>query len=234
MWGPEGQPIEHLGVTPTPTRTFYSHDHNGNTRALLSATGTVTASYTYTPYGALTTKTGTATTPLQYGTGYTDTETGLIYLIHRYYHPQTGQFTTTDPLTALTRDPYGYVNGEPIHGADPVGLFEGPGSHPDTLLRQCNAMNRNSCNWDSGLHPKLPGSCESWNYGSGDVIDVDMELLRHQTLHRASLILTGASLALDGAAAACTMLSIGVCAAGPAEVMVGAATVMSMGGRPWT
>ena len=42
--------------------------------------------------------------------------------IARYYDPQTTQFLTRDPLSAVTRSPYGYVNGDPLNATDPTGL----------------------------------------------------------------------------------------------------------------
>ena len=49
-------------------------------------------------------------------------QTGLVYLRARYYDPQTGQFLTRDPLEQLTRQPYSYVNDNPLNGTDPTGL----------------------------------------------------------------------------------------------------------------
>lgn len=53
---------------------------------------------------------------------YTDPETGLQYLINRYYDPATAQFLTVDPLVGLTQSPYGYVYDNPLNATDPTGL----------------------------------------------------------------------------------------------------------------
>ena len=58
---------------------------------------------------------------------YTDNESGLVYLRARYYDPTTGTFLTRDPIEAQTREPYGYVNGNPLNLTDPTGLFWGSG-----------------------------------------------------------------------------------------------------------
>jgi RHS repeat-associated protein len=63
----------------------------------------------------------TATTPFGYAGGYTDPD-GLIYLIHRYYDPATGQFTSADPDAATTGEPYAYAGGDPVDATDPTGL----------------------------------------------------------------------------------------------------------------
>ena len=47
---------------------------------------------------------------------------GRVYLLARYYDPATGQFLTVDPDVAMTLSPYGYVQGDPLNGADPTGL----------------------------------------------------------------------------------------------------------------
>ena len=54
---------------------------------------------------------------------YTDAETGFVYLRARYYDPTTGQFISRDPLVALTESAYGYVDGNPLNGTDPTGLW---------------------------------------------------------------------------------------------------------------
>jgi len=52
-----------------------------------------------------------------------DAETGFQCLRARYYDPATGQFLTRDPIEAITREPYGYVGGNPLNATDPSGLF---------------------------------------------------------------------------------------------------------------
>ncbi len=119
LYGPDGLPVEQVSSGNAGIGFFVS-DQVGNTRALVDPTGAVTATYTYSPYGTVT-ATGTASTPLQYGRGYTD-PTGLVYLINRYYDPTTGQFTSVDPLAAKTRSNYGYVSGNPVNATDSIGL----------------------------------------------------------------------------------------------------------------
>lgn len=51
-----------------------------------------------------------------------DPETGFQYLQARYYDPATGQFISRDPLDALTRSAYSYVNGNPLNAVDLTGL----------------------------------------------------------------------------------------------------------------
>src|SRR5690606_4005091 len=59
---------------------------------------------------------------------YTDTETGYQYLRARYYDPTTGQFTTRDPITPLTRSPHAYVGSNPLNLVDPIGAWGIPPS----------------------------------------------------------------------------------------------------------
>ena len=99
------------------------HDQLGSTVALTNSSGAVSGGYSYTSYGAVLTHTGTASTPIQYGDGYTDAETGLIYLHARYYDPATAQFLTIDPQLASTNEPYAYVNDNPLNLIDPLGAW---------------------------------------------------------------------------------------------------------------
>lgn len=63
-----------------------------------------------------------ASTPWGFGEGYTD-GTGLLYLIHRYYDPGSGQFVSVDPALSQTEQPYAYANDDPLNMHDPSGLW---------------------------------------------------------------------------------------------------------------
>jgi RHS repeat-associated protein len=102
---------------------FYHHDQLGSIRSVSAYNGYEVASFTYDAYGNLTHATGTYTTPFGYAGQYTDTETGLQYLRARYYDPTTGHFLTRDPIEVVTREPYGYVYGNPLNLTDPSGLW---------------------------------------------------------------------------------------------------------------
>ena len=122
IYGPGGLPIEQISEG---TPTFYHHDQLGSTRMLTNASGEPTATFTYSAYGQPAGSTGTQTTPLGYAGQYTNEQSGLIYLRARVYDPVTGQFLTRDPIEALTRQPYAYVNDNPLANTDPSGLRAG-------------------------------------------------------------------------------------------------------------
>jgi RHS repeat-associated protein len=116
-----GAPTEQVSLA-TGTPTYLATDALGSVRGTINPTGALTATTSYDAYGNPQSPGGlTATTPFGYAGGYTD-PTGLIYLIHRYYDPTTGQFTSTDPSLATTLQPYAYASGDPIDNTDPTGL----------------------------------------------------------------------------------------------------------------
>jgi RHS repeat-associated protein len=58
--------------------------------------------------------------------GKTD-PSGLQYMRHRYYNPQSGQFTQADPIgLAGGINLYGYAAGDPVNRHDPFGLSDWP------------------------------------------------------------------------------------------------------------
>jgi RHS repeat-associated protein len=118
VYGPGGIVLESVGASTS----YYHHDSLGSTRALTDSTGSAVATSTYTAYGTLAGSTGTVTTPFMFAGQYQDSENGLYYLRTRYYDPYTAQFLSRDPLVALTREPYGYVAGDPLNAIDPTGL----------------------------------------------------------------------------------------------------------------
>jgi len=121
IYGPAGLPIEQINNT-TGTPLYLHHDQQGSTRLLTGSTGKTEATLTYGPYGALTGSTGSATSPLGYDGQYTSADTGLIYLRARTYDPATAQFLSSDPLEAITGEPYAYAGDNPVNHGDPTGL----------------------------------------------------------------------------------------------------------------
>lgn len=119
IYDPNGLPLEQ--ISGSGTVTWYHHDAQGSTRTLTNSSGVPIGTATYTSYGATQATTGT-TTPLGYTGAYTDAESGLIYLINRYYDPTTGQFLSMDPLVDITQSAYGYVEDNPLNAIDPNGL----------------------------------------------------------------------------------------------------------------
>jgi RHS repeat-associated protein len=120
VYGPYGLPITQIDGEEEPT--YLHHDQLGSTRMLTDATGKASAALTYTAYGQVAAKTGTATTPLGYAGQYTDADTGLQYLRARFYDPATAQFLTRDPIEDLTGQPYVYAFNNPLYYGDPTGL----------------------------------------------------------------------------------------------------------------
>ena len=70
----------------------------------------------------------------QYGY-YTDKETGLLCLTHRYYDPGTGRFLNRDPIGYQGGvNLYGFAGGNPVNESDPNGtdalIFWGTNNNP--------------------------------------------------------------------------------------------------------
>jgi RHS repeat-associated protein len=125
LYGPNvgAAPIEQIAIDGA-TPTYLVSDTTG-VREQLDSAGDVTGSMSFTSYG-MPCGLCTISTAFGFEGGYTDA-TGLIYLVHRYYDPSTGQFLSVDPDVAQTGEPYTYVGGDPANGTDPTGLKGGPG-----------------------------------------------------------------------------------------------------------
>ncbi len=138
-------PIEQIATTEdSPTVDLLLSDESGNARGLAQlSSGTYQddlVNYTdYDAYGNPITQAGggaeaggisvpqtgidtdyIGSTSWGFGEGYTDS-TGFIYLVRRYYDPQTSQFMSVDSLSSETQQPYEYASDNPTTNADPTG-----------------------------------------------------------------------------------------------------------------
>jgi RHS repeat-associated protein len=122
------------------TSVFYTFDSEGNVAQRSDATGTVLSNHMLDSHGAL--RSGSLSEPFgykgQFGY-YTDQETGLQLLTHRYYDPSRGRFLTQDPLGhAGGINLYSYVANNPINSLDRTGLCadEDPCNDPTNWNRR--------------------------------------------------------------------------------------------------
>jgi RHS repeat-associated protein len=138
-------PFMQIGTGSSAPTDSLVQDQNLNTRGIVQLAGGTT-SYNgqlinYTDYdaygnpetlsggipqtGGLTvTSGGYALSASTYGFGAgTLDQSGLIYLVNRYYDANSGQFVTIDPALSTTKKPYSYSSNNPIGNSDPLGLW---------------------------------------------------------------------------------------------------------------
>jgi RHS repeat-associated protein len=120
LYGPGLTP--YAQVAANGTIEYLHTDHLGSVTQITDSAGTVVGTTEYDPYGRITARTGSGKSAIGYTGGWTDLDTGLVYLRTRDYDPTTGQFLTVDPVVDITGQPYAYVGNNPLQDIDPAGL----------------------------------------------------------------------------------------------------------------
>jgi len=98
----------------------YLHNGHGDVVALIDSEENAVNRYTYDAFGVILTSTETVENPFRYAGYWYDSETGLYYLMARYYNSVNGRFLSEDPV----RDGYNwyvYCDNNPIIYVDPNG-----------------------------------------------------------------------------------------------------------------
>ena len=132
---------------------YYIVDGLGSTQAILSASGSVQATYVYDAWGQVRSQTGTLTNPFTY-VGREQGEAGTLFFRARYLVPGVARFLSEDPIASLADryyasgrgsrplvlDAFAYVSNAPILNTDPLGFLtqcEKCDSERDQRMKDC-------------------------------------------------------------------------------------------------
>ncbi|AFI30572.1 hypothetical protein BSB_26620 [Bacillus stercoris] len=118
-----------LAFTQNGKKYFYHYNAHGDVIAISDSTGKTVAKYQYDTWGNPTkTEASDEVKDNRYRyAGYQyDEETGLYYLMARYYEPRNGVFLSLDPDPgsdgdSLDQNGYAYGNNNPVMNVDPDG-----------------------------------------------------------------------------------------------------------------
>ena len=119
---------------------YYTHNSRGDIVGIYNGAGELKAHYEYDAWGnviSITDNNGNAITnpnhignlnPFRYRGYYQDTETGLYYLMSRYYDPITHRFINADGYfqagtSILEANTFAYCGNNPTSFSDPTGTF---------------------------------------------------------------------------------------------------------------
>jgi RHS repeat-associated protein len=118
IYGPSGTPVEQVRLG-TSIPTYMTYVPSSSAWLTTDAAGNQTGFWRYDAFG--TPAYGIPTSPFGFAGEYSDTTTGFSNLRARWYEPQSGGFTTRDPLFSDTGDAYVYANDDPVNATDPTG-----------------------------------------------------------------------------------------------------------------
>jgi len=122
VWDPSGTL---LMVRQNNTSYFTCLDGNKNISDYVDSNGSVVAHYEYSPFGQITSVTGSLKDDFEYrfSSEYFDSETDLVYYNFRYYSPQLGRWLSRDPVGERGGwNLYIFVRNNSVNFVDRLGL----------------------------------------------------------------------------------------------------------------
>jgi len=110
----------------TNARQFYHYDELGNTLFVTDDSGSIIASYAYTPFGKLIAETGTIDNPYKWQGqfGVMHEGNGFYYIRARYYDSSNARFISRDTFNSINPmkiNPYQYALANPMSFIDVTG-----------------------------------------------------------------------------------------------------------------
>ena len=106
---------------------FFKTDHLGTPRVITDQDGKVLSTHDYLAYGEELTDPEFTTNRMKFTGHERDPETGLDYMLARYYSAGSGRFLQVDPgydydpMDPMSLNLYSYVRGNPVKSIDPDG-----------------------------------------------------------------------------------------------------------------
>ncbi|MFF5081580.1 LamG-like jellyroll fold domain-containing protein [Actinoplanes sp. NPDC000266] len=113
-------------VTGATARYSWTDQHTDQVGQFTASGATLTGSTTYDPLGKVLATSG-MTGALGYQQEWTDTSTGRVNMLSRWYNPDTGQFDSRDSVTnspvpnPVAANRFAYGNNSPLLATDPSG-----------------------------------------------------------------------------------------------------------------
>ncbi|MBI3449251.1 MAG: hypothetical protein HY049_10090 [Acidobacteria bacterium] len=110
---------------------YYHTDHLGSPVLVTDSNGTVLSRHKYLPFGEEMQPAGLNTHNRRFTGHERDVESGLDYMLARYYSASSGRFLSVDPFapSASLKDPqswnrFSYSGNNPVRYIDPLGLYQ--------------------------------------------------------------------------------------------------------------
>ena len=154
---------------------YYTHNSRGDIVGIYNGAGELKAHYEYDAWGnviSITDNNGNAITnpnhignlnPFRYRGYYQDTETGLYYLMSRYYDPITHRFINADGYfqsgtSILDANTFAYCGNNPVNLSDPNGEHSSSMKCGAPTCFQCRSDRRDFVNSHIDWYNKVMGT----------------------------------------------------------------------------